>query len=162
MRRIVVLVFLLALLFPVRAAAWPARVVYVSDGDTVHVEPAQGGARVKIRLYGIDCPESKQPYGQSATVFVSDLILFKVVDIEEQDIDRYGRTVALLHIGDATVQDALLETGLAWVYTRYCKRSECEKWKEKEKAAAKARQGLWSELDGPNKPVAPWDWRKKP
>ncbi|MDL2315487.1 thermonuclease family protein [Desulfovibrio sp. OttesenSCG-928-A18] len=143
------------------ALAWPARVVHVSDGDTVHVEPIKGGKRIKVRLYGVDCPESRQPYGQAATGFVSDLALFKIVDVQPYDTDRYGRTVAVLAIGESTAQDALLDAGLAWVYTRYCKIPQCAAWKDKEKAAARARRGLWRDLDGASKPVAPWTWRSR-
>lgn len=142
------------------AHAWPARVVYIADGDTVHVEPVQGGERVKVRLYGIDCPEARQPYGQAATGFVSDLVLFREVEVEDHGKDKYKRTLAVLHIGGTTVQDALLDAGLAWVYTRYCKLPDCAAWKAREKAAVQARRGLWQELAGERKPVAPWKWRK--
>ena len=38
------------------------QVVKVSDGDTITVL-APGNQQVKIRLYGIDCPEKKQAFG---------------------------------------------------------------------------------------------------
>jgi len=43
------------------------KVAGVSDGDTISV--MRGGKAVKVRLYGIDCPEKKQPYGTKARQF---------------------------------------------------------------------------------------------
>ena len=41
--------------------AWPGVVTHVSDGDTVWVQPLQGGEAYKVRLLGIDAPEICQP-----------------------------------------------------------------------------------------------------
>ncbi|MDR0828336.1 MAG: thermonuclease family protein [Desulfovibrio sp.] len=80
--------------------------VAVADGDTITVEPARGGDRVKIRLHGIDAPERKQPYGETARGFVSNSVLFKQVDVQPRDRDRYGRTVAIVDVpGSFNPQD---------------------------------------------------------
>ena len=55
---------------------WPGRVVAVIDGDTITVEQGEG-IRVKIRLWGIDCPESDQPWGDRATAFTTEKCLGK-------------------------------------------------------------------------------------
>lgn len=50
-------------------ADFTGRVVGITDGDTVRV--MRDGAAVKIRLHGIDAPESGQPFGtKSKNVFV--------------------------------------------------------------------------------------------
>lgn len=149
----VLLIFLTAL----PALAWEGRVVDVADGDTITIEPIGGGDRVKVRLYGIDCPEGKQSYGQAATGFVYDVALYKPVDVDvaKQGKDRYGRTVATITVKDAGVlQELLLDAGLAWVYPKYCK--GCAGWYAMEAKARKARRGLWQE----GSPVPPWEWRK--
>ena len=56
----------LFLLAAVAAAAlyaedFAVRVVAISDGDTIRV--MHNGAAERIRLWGIDCPEMKQPFG---------------------------------------------------------------------------------------------------
>lgn len=135
--------------------AWPARVVHVADGDTITVEPIQGGDGVKIRLHGIDAPESRQSYGQAAKGFVADNLLFHEVEIEEKARDKYRRTVAIVHVNGTTLQAMLLENGLAWVWTRYCK--QCYDWISLERKAVKAKRGLWQE----DKPTAPWIWRRE-
>ena len=49
----------LFLFLPTAASAWPGRIVAVIDGDTIEVEPANGGQRVRVRLHGIDAPEKR-------------------------------------------------------------------------------------------------------
>ena len=60
--------FILALLlsFPAFAAQYiEGKVVGISDGDTITVLTDEK-RQVKIRLYGVDCPESKQAFGTRA------------------------------------------------------------------------------------------------
>lgn len=83
------------LLLPHTALAWPGLVVGISDGDTITVL-RNGREQVKIRLYGIDCPEKRQAWGNRAAQATGRLCTGKVVDIQETDIDRYGRTVAVV------------------------------------------------------------------
>lgn len=70
------------------AFAWEARVISVSDGDTITVESKQTQEHIKIRLRGVDSPERKQPYGESAKAFVHELLMGMIVDISETYTDR--------------------------------------------------------------------------
>ena len=70
----------LLLVIPV-AHAEQFRVVAVSDGDTLTVEPIEGGDRAKVRLHGIDAPELRQPYGEAAKTFTLNMTLFKEIDV---------------------------------------------------------------------------------
>lgn len=146
----------------VAAEAWTGRVVHVSDGDTIHVEPVQGGQRVKVRLYGIDCPEKNQPFGSLATAYVFDVALYKRVEVEAKDTDRYGRTVAVIVMPDGSyLQDGLVRNGFAWVYARYCRDKGLKaRWSALEKEAVEQRRGLWKEIGTKCPPVAPWQWRR--
>ena len=54
---------------------------------------------VKIRLYGIDCPEQRQAFGTRAKQFTSDLVFGKNVNVETVDVDRYGRIVGIVRLG---------------------------------------------------------------
>jgi endonuclease YncB( thermonuclease family) len=156
--KICVLTFVLhCLLMPLTALAWEARVVDVADGDTVTVEPVKGGERIKVRLHGIDAPETRQPYGHAAKGFVSNATLYKIVDIKEaqQGKDRYGRTVAVVVIPNVGIlQEMLLVNGLAWVYLQYCK--NCAAWMALQNQAQGQRRGLWADKN----PIPPWAWRK--
>lgn len=150
---------LFAFLFmPLASHAWPARVVDVSDGDTILVERHTDGERVKIRLFGIDTPERAQAYGEMARAFVIKNALYQQVEIKPMHTDRYGRLVAVVFLpcGQAmqiSLQVALLKAGLAWVWPKYCK--DCKDWKIVQREAQQQRIGLWIDAD----PVEPWAWR---
>ncbi len=55
-------------------------------------------------------------------------------------MDRYGRTMAFVPVGDTLVNEELIRQGLAWVFTRYCDRPICQEWKKLE---AEAREKKW-------------------
>lgn len=62
----------LILVAPSLLYAFEAKVVGVSDGDTIKI--LKDGKQVKIRLAAIDCPEKGQPYGQKAKQFTADMV----------------------------------------------------------------------------------------
>ncbi len=105
--------------------AYRARCVEVIDGDTLRVA-AENGEEVKIRLYGVDCPEKGQLFGTAAKKAVQDLVLNKQVNIVVHDTDKYGRSVALVYGDDFSVQEQLLKQGLTWVYPEYCRIALCD------------------------------------
>lgn len=104
-------------LLPAFCFAWSGQVVHVADGDTITV--TRNGERIKVRLYGIDTPEKSQYYGQNAKQFTSSQVMGKTVEVEEIDVDRYGRIVGLVSVGDLILNRHLIEYGYAWVYDRY-------------------------------------------
>lgn len=139
------------------AYAFPGTVVKITDGDTLTVETVER-EQIKIRLYGIDCPEKKQPFGRLATEKAQELTAAQVVEIEIANVDRYGRTVGIVTLLDeTTLQARLLDAGLAWVYPQYCERKEpCADWQRLEDEARQRKTGLWSEPEA----IPPWNWRK--
>ncbi|WP_027358057.1 thermonuclease family protein [Desulforegula conservatrix] len=156
MKRILTTSWLLLLIFissPVFALE--GKVVGISDGDTVTVLTPEK-QQIKVRLYGVDCPESHQDYGQKAKQFTSDLVFSKTVDLEKIDTDRYGRTVGVIKVGNTVLNEELLKNGFAWYYGQYCKKPFCSQWQQLESQAKSKKAGLWAG----NSPVAPWDFRK--
>ena len=90
-----------------------ARVVAISDGDTIRV--LHSGREVRVRLNGIDCPEKGQSFGTRAKEFTGDLVFDRTVTIRVRDIDRYGRTVADVVLADGRMLNhELVRAGLAW------------------------------------------------
>ena len=139
------------------AWAWPGITIRVIDGDTLTIRGRQETIQ-RIRLYGIDCPEGNQPWGHEAAEAAWRLTEGRVLEVDEQYQDRYGRTVAILLLSEGgTVQEALLDAGAAWVAPRYCKRPECREWMDREQNARMERRGLWQYPQ----PVPPWEWRKR-
>jgi len=148
---------LLLFILPSPLLAWQGKVIGISDGDTIRV--LHDRQEIKIRLWGIDCPESHQDFGTRAKKYTSELAFGQIVEIEEVDKDRYGRTVALATLPDGKIlNEALVSAGLAWVYTKYCNRPvECSRWWELERVARSQKTGLWSM---PNA-IPPWEFRRK-
>ena len=135
------------------AEDFAGKVVAISDGDTIRV--MHNGASERIRLWGIDCPEMKQPCGTRAKQFTGDLAFGQVVTVEVRDIDRYKRTVAEIILPDGrNLNQELVPAGLAWWYQRYARRETV--LRDLEQEARAARRGLWADP----KPVPPWERRK--
>jgi endonuclease YncB( thermonuclease family) len=128
---------------------------YVADGDSFVVR--KNGSEVSIRLWGIDAPEFDQPFSQASKNTLKDLLSGKYMQIIPKDIDRYGRIVAVVNIGNITVNSALVESGSAWVHQYYCKEPVCEYWYELEEKARNDKSGLWR---GKNV-IEPWVWKMK-
>ncbi len=155
---LVALVLVLAL-----SALWyrwmPARgdfvgkVVGVSDGDTIEVMRA--GRAVRVRLNGIDCPESHQAYGTRAKQFTSELVFGKTVAVQIHGTDQYGRILGEVILPDGrSLNRELVRNGYAWWYRRY---SNDPVLQQLEDEARRARRGLWRDRN----PVPPWEFRRE-
>src|SRR5262245_9559586 len=86
------------LVSPAGAGDYTGRVVGISDGDTLTVL-RDCRTQVKIRLHGIDAPETGQDFGARAKA-ASELAFRQVVTVKPRDVDRYGRTVAVVILPD--------------------------------------------------------------
>ena len=149
------LVLFLFSLLPTHSWAWSGKVVGVADGDTITV--LRDKEQVRIRLYGIDCPERHQAFGRRAKQFTSKLVYGKVVEVEVMATDRYGRTVALVAVNKQILNEELLKAGYAWVYYQYCHEMICHAWADYQFAAKLDKRGLWRDPD----PIPPWEFRRK-
>jgi micrococcal nuclease len=145
----------------VRADWLKGKVVHIVDGDTLDLlmDEEDSPKKIRIRLQGIDAPESGQPWGTRATQALSELVSGEVVEVLSIGEDRDKRLLGRIYIGEEDqridVNLALVAQGLAWHYKYY---SDDEDLSEAELAARRERRGLWSD---PN-PIPPWDWRKQP
>jgi endonuclease YncB( thermonuclease family) len=127
---------------PARAEDFTGKVVGVSDGDTITV--LRGRTLVKIRLHGIDAPETGQDFGTRAKQAASELAFGEVVTVQPRGTDRYGRTVAVVLLPDGrNLNHELVRSGYAWWYRTYAPGDATLAWLETE--ARGARRGLWSQ-----------------
>ncbi len=129
-----------------------AKVIGITDGDSI-VVLTEDKTQIKIRLEGIDCPESKQDFGERAKQATAHLCFGKDVRIEKTGEDRYGRTLAFVYINDTCINKQLIIEGMAWHYKQYNNDTILAKL---EIEARQRKIGLWSQPD----PVPPWEWRK--
>lgn len=148
-----ILLFLILWPFAALAADFAAKVVGVSDGDTLTVLTAEK-RQVKIRLHGIDAPETGQDFGSRAKQTASEMAFGKQVTIREMDRDRYGRTVAEVILPDGrNLNRELTRRGMCWWYRQYAPADQELAGLEAEAKAAK--RGLWAQPGA----VPPWEWR---
>lgn len=129
--------------------------IRVLDGDTIEGDVA--GNRIKIRLHGIDAPESGQADGDKCTAALRGLLAGREVTLRPMSTDRYGRTVGMVHADSANVNAVMVQAGYAWVYPKYCQETACADWNAGQKAAEQDRRGIWSH----GRPMPPWDWRAR-
>ena len=129
------------------------RVVKVTDGDTITILDANQ-TQHKVRLYGIDTPEYKQPYSRAATKILADLVSGEGVGVDVKDTDRYGRTVGVVYRGNINVNLEMVKSGYAWWYKWYAPLSD--ELREAEQRARAEGLGLWAD---PNA-IPPWEWRR--
>ena len=131
-----------------------AKVVGIKDGDTVVVLDSLNN-QTTLRLAEIDCPEKSQPFGNKAKQFTSDQIYRKTVKYIITDVDRYGRSIAMIYYDNNKYLSAeLIKNGLAWHYKRYSISKELAKFED---SARLQKIGLWIDKS----PIEPWEWRRK-
>lgn len=125
----------------------------VHDGDTLRV--TCDGQKVKVRLYCIDTPElSQRPWGIESRDHLRSLIEGEVVLVEHGK-DRYGRILAEVYSKDKNLNLLLVESGMAAVYTKYCKLDD---YYRSQDVAHNQQLGIWSK---PGLQQTPWIWRKQ-
>ena len=125
----------------------------VTDGDSLAIS----GKR--IRLFGIDAPESQQTCtregvdwlcGAEAAQKLRQLTDGATLDCLVRDKDRYGRFVAVCTAAGVDINEAMVASGMALAYRQYS-----QDYVAAEDAAHGAKLGLWA-----GEFVEPWNWRK--
>lgn len=134
------------------------RVVAVADGDTVTVLDAYKQQH-RIRLVGIDAPESRQAYGQQSTRQLADWVFGKEVRVQHEKTDRYRRVLGVIWLDGQDMNLAMVQVGMAWHYKQYQRDqapADRQRYAQAEVAARQQRLGLWADAH----PTAPWDFRR--
>lgn len=129
---------LLLLLSSLLTAKETARVVRVKDGDTYVFR--NDTKEFTVRLKNVDAPESKQQYGFQSGLYVSQLILGKVVQYESNGTDIYKRVLADVWINNQRLDSILTRNGWAWQYVQY---SNDILLKQCMQLAIDEKKGLW-------------------
>lgn len=137
------------------AVAGHARVV---DGDTLEIEG------VKVRLEGIDAPESDQPCllrkpgppefvrcGTQATEALVAAVGGKPVVCEGGKVDFFKRLLATCYADGVDLNRWLVRNGHAVAYRKYSTR-----YVHAEEMSKLEKLGVWS-----TEFMMPWDWRKQ-
>lgn len=120
-----------------------AKVEHVCDGDSIIVRGRIG--RVKLRIAGMDAPETAQARGRESERRLRAMLQGRVVKVRSVAADRYGRWVSTVTADGVDAGLVMVEEGEAWAYRTYL-------W-----ALPKEARGLWAERS----PEAPWLWRRR-
>lgn len=149
-----------------RAVPGRAVVVDVIDGDTVELDFT--GRRERVRLLGVDAPESVHPtvpvqcFGAEASAGLADLLPAGAEVLVERDVearDRYDRLLLYLFVVDDPADETvfvnrwLVANGLADT-SFYEPNTTRATELTRARAEARARSaGLWGSCDGPDQPI---------
>jgi micrococcal nuclease len=98
-------------------------VTRVVDGDTLDIEDGR-----RIRLVLVDAPPLSAPGGPEARDYLADLCLGVLALIDEDDDqigdDPFGRTLAVVHCEGTNANGAMIASGHAGTFDRFCSESE--------------------------------------
>ncbi|MEY9142039.1 endonuclease YncB(thermonuclease family) [Bradyrhizobium elkanii] len=127
----------------------------IVDGDTIEI------GTTKIRLEGIDAPESDQlcldasgrkwACGISSRDALSKFAGNRPWTCRVSGSDRYGRSLATCFVDGQDIERWMVRSGWALAFERYSTAYATD-----EAAARSGRTGLWSGAF-----IAPWDWRSR-
>lgn len=128
------------------------KVNYVYDGDTIEVDIS--GIKEKIRLIGVDTPETQDPdlpvqcYGPESSAYTEKNLLGQDVRLESdptnQNRDRYDRLLRYVYLKDGTLwNQKIIEEGYGFAYLRY-PFTKLKTFEASEKNAKDLKKGLWT------------------
>ena len=135
---------------PIPAGSYLVKEPY--DGDTIGVEMA--GKLEKVRLIGVDTPETHKPntpvqcYGPEASEYTKSHLLGTAVRLEadytNDNRDRYGRLLRYVYTSDGTLwNQKLIQEGYGFAYISFQFTKKVE-FMTDQFNAAREKKGLWS------------------
>ncbi|MEI7546987.1 MAG: thermonuclease family protein [Actinomycetota bacterium] len=138
------------------AVAANATLIKVVDGDTIDVRV--DGTKERVRLIGIDTPETKKPntpiqcFGPEASAFTASLLPKGTALHLERDVearDPYDRLLAYVYLTDGTfVNLQIVRQGYAHVLTIPPNVAHVDEFVQAAGDARAADAGLWSRCSG--------------
>jgi micrococcal nuclease len=129
------------------------KVERVVDGDTFEV--LMNGKKEKVRLIGIDTPETKKPntpvmyYGKEASDYTKKRLEKQTVELEwdVDQYDQYQRLLAYVWIGDELFNRTLVKEGYARIETFPPNVKYVDLFKKDQEEARNKQKGLWKNYD---------------
>jgi micrococcal nuclease len=145
----------LCLFGPALSKEESATVLRVIDGDTIEI--SIGGQTDKVRLIGVDTPETVHPnkpvehFGKEASEFTRKLAEAKKVVLRDelggQERDKYGRLLRYVYLEDGTFVNAeIIKQGYGHAYVLY-PFSHMEEFRAYERQAREKGLGLWGSTE---------------
>ena len=119
----------------------------IDDGDTITIICLTRPLRV--RLMGIDAPNKKQAYAETARQHLSDLILNKLVVVEYTGLGDHALIVGKVFLKEMDVGAQMIRDGVAWydkTFDSMLLENQRQMYAECETAARAEHRGLWRHL----------------
>ena len=92
------------------------RVTRIVDGDTFWISSQD----VRIRVWGLDAPETRDPGGAAATAEMTRLVGGQTLHCRQRDIDRFGRIVGQCFLPDGRdITREMIRSGTATEFCRF-------------------------------------------
>ena len=156
-KRLTLTLLLAFISFPPALAEEPKTIIQgndvrVVDGDTLEIN------NYKIRIQGIDAPETAQICGQAGKpIHCGKLATYELENlIKDQEIkclnigkDKYERIIGECYLGDIEINEWMVKNGWALAYRKYSK-----KYVNAETYAKEKGLGIWA-----MEFIEPWNWR---
>jgi len=134
------LVSLLALFLALLIKPLP-RVVKVIDGDTINLDNGK-----TVRYINVDTPEKGECFYEESKKINENLVLDKEVEIktDENTMDRFGRTLAYVWLGDMFINEELLKRGAGEYFLDTVNQHYEERLVQAAESGYQGKSGLWT------------------
>ena len=119
------------------------------DGDTLLLTN-----RARVRLIGVDTPETVKEgspvelWGREAAEFTKSMVAAQEVRLQfdRERVDRFGRFLAYVWVGDRLLNEELLRAGLArWEPKYHYSQAMKTRFRKAQQEANEAHRGIWSD-----------------
>lgn len=152
------------LFLPISSFASQFEVMKVYDGDTIRVKGY--GAEIKLRLAGIDAPETSkkktglgQRYSQEAKEHLAGLILNKAIEIDGYGYLKGDLMLGVIFLDGKNINLEMVRAGLAEVYLEEPPNElNLDPFFKAEGQSRAEKMGIWIQGDGY---VSPRTWRER-
>jgi micrococcal nuclease len=123
----------------------------IVDGDTFWVTNLRDGSEWKVRLWGVNAPDTKECYFKEASGILEKELVGKELSFEKYGRDDYGRILAKVFVDGKNIEEVLVATGAAVAYDAKDVHDELRPSKEYvdslkkiEEKAKNEKLGVWS------------------
>ena len=125
----------------------------VIDGDTIEI--LINNEKEKVRLIGVDTPESVHPtkkvecFGKEASIYLKNILEGRYIKLEydfgQGDRDKYKRLLRYVYLEDILINKKIIEDGFGYEYTYNIPYKFQTDFKIAENLAKSEGRGLWAE-----------------
>lgn len=130
-----------------RTTPQEATVTKVVDGDTIDVR--LNGKEEKVRLIGINAPETNECFGNESTERAIELLGLKSVSLEadpsQGERDKYRRLLRYVFVNGMSFEEIMIREGFAKEYTYRTAYKYQSLFKSAQSDAQNNKRGLWAD-----------------